>query len=681
MDVGTSLHGRLRNTTLAYSHGLLPVFEAVVNAIHAIEEAALASEVGRVQVAVERTPTLFDAADAGPKKGRKPTGDIVSFTITDNGIGFTDPNFQAFLTLDTEHKASKGGRGIGRLLWLKAFQRAEITSHYADGSGGLQRRRFTFDGSGVDPSSSTPAETDAQRGSSVRLIGFQSRYRQQAKKTGESIAQAILEHCLWYFIRAGGAPRLEVTDDGETTDLNQLFDAHMHASAVREEVHIKGTPFELLHVKLRAKARAVHSVAYCADNRLVTQDKLAGVVPGLQRPLNDETGTFVYGCYVSSDLLDSCVRPERNAFDLPDEPGDLFADTDISWRDIHNEVHARAAHHLTDALVDVRLRARDRVHSYIAHKAPRYKPIEDRLASVEVDIDPEIADKDLEIALHKQLAELERELLSAGHDVMVPKLGESEAEYRRRIQEYLKAAEDLKKSDLANYVAHRRVVLDLLELALQREHTGKYAREDVLHRLIMPMRVTSTEVPPDGSNLWLLDERLAFHDFLASDKTISAMPITSARDTKEPDLLALHVFDNPVLVSEGPTLPLASIVVVEIKRPMRNDAASGEEDDPIEQALGYLDRVRSGQVMTATGRPIPASAEIPGFCYVVCDITPSIEARCKVHDLTRTSDGMGYFAYKRSFGAYVEVISFDRLVNAAKQRNRAFFDKLGLPTR
>jgi hypothetical protein len=27
----------------------------------------------------------------------------------------------------------------------------------------------------------------------------------------------------------------------------------------------------------------------------------------------------------------------------------------------------------------------------------------------------------------------------------------------------------------------------------------------------------------------------------------------------------------------------------------------------------------------------------------------------------------------------IEVISFDRLVNTAKERNQAFFDKLGLP--
>lgn len=46
--------------------------------------------------------------------------------------------------------------------------------------------------------------------------------------------------------------------------------------------------------------------------------------------------------------------------------------------------------------------------------------------------------------------------------------------------------------------------------------------------------------------------------------------------------------------AEGQRLPLASIVVIEIKRPMRNDAAAGEAKDPIEQALGYLERIRDG---------------------------------------------------------------------------------------
>ena len=132
--------------------------------------------------------------------------------------------------------------------------------------------------------------------------------------------------------------------------------------------------------------------------------------------------------------------------------------------------------------------------------------------------------------------------------------------------------------------------------------------------------------------------------------------------------------------SEDIKPPLASLEIIEIKRPMRRDASAGEEHDPIEQAVGYLRRIREGKVCTATGRQIPSSQNIPGFCYVLADLTPQFEQRCKDHhDLKRTHDGLGYFGYKSNANVYIEVISFDRLVNAAKERNRAFFDKLGFP--
>ncbi|MGW4275245.1 hypothetical protein ACWEGQ_23460 [Streptomyces seoulensis] len=61
------------------------------------------------------------------------------------------------------------------------------------------------------------------------------------------------------------------------------------------------------------------------------------------------------------------------------------------------------------------------------------------------------------------------------------------------------------------------------------------------------------------------------------------MPITGSDSTREPDLLATRLVGSPVLASEGQSLPLPSIVVVEVKRPMRNDAS--EDKDPIQQCL------------------------------------------------------------------------------------------------
>ena len=82
--------------------------------------------------------------------------------------------------------------------------------------------------------------------------------------------------------------------------------------------------------------------------------------------------------------------------------------------------------------------------------------------------------------------------------------------------------------------------------------------------------------------------------------------------------------------------------MVELKKPMRSGGNS-EKDDPVQQALNYLHRVRTGKVTTAEGRPIPNAESIPGFCYVICDVNLFVKERCTLHhDLNVTSDGMGF---------------------------------------
>src|SRR4051812_5477575 len=111
MDV--DLHGRVANTKLPASHCLLPVFEAVANSIQAIQD--LKGERGRVDILIER-----DFAQTVLRPEYKAGLPVDSFTIADNGVGFTTEQFKSFLTSDSRHKAARGGKGVGRFLWLKA---------------------------------------------------------------------------------------------------------------------------------------------------------------------------------------------------------------------------------------------------------------------------------------------------------------------------------------------------------------------------------------------------------------------------------------------------------------------------------------------------------------------------------------------------------------------------------
>ena len=682
MSLDTNLAGRLRNTSLPLTSGMLPLFEAVVNSIHAIEEKMVPMENGLIRIEIVRKVKdgELDFEDI-KRRGPEAKGEILGFRIHDNGIGFDDENMKSFHTLDSDHKVFKGGRGVGRLLWLKAFKFVKVTSVFIAKNSTLTTRSFVFDSaSGVSGEVTRDAEAQSSTGSIIELDGFNAKYRAYARKTGKAITEAIVEHCLWYFLRPGGAPDIRVEDDGELFLLADGFEEHMHSAPCPETVEIKGREFELVHAKLRSNSISAHSVAFCADQRVVDEEKLVGKVPGLYGRIPDGTVDFVYSCYVCSRYLDENVRSERTGFDIPESVEELLEKTEISLADIRGAVIGRAEAFLKDHLSENKEKSKERVSRFVATTAPRYRPILSRIPEDQLNVDPDISDKDLDLALHKHFAALESELLAEGHDIMAASPSDDFMDYEARLRAYLSKAEDIKKSDLASYVSHRRVILDLFEKATQRDAEGKYAREELIHQLIMPMRVDSNSVTLNAGNLWLIDERLAFHDYLASDKPLSSMPITGSTDTKEPDLCVLNFFDQPVLFSDSGKLPPATLEIIEIKRPLRNDATQGEEKDPIEQAIGYLDRIRSGGMRTANGRIIPRSEHTPAFCYILADLTPTLVARCeRVHDLTRTADGMGYFGYKKNSQAYIEVIGFDRLLTMAKERNRAFFDKLGLP--
>lgn len=676
MAIRPSLAGRLRNTSLPRSHALLPLFEAVVNAIQAVEENHRDGlESAHVTVEIVRLPQ--GTLDVGLDQDAAPAEPIVEFVVRDNGEGFHDDNMNSFETLDSQYKSDVGGRGVGRLLWLKAFQRVEVESHYRDSAGTLKRRAFRFSENDGISRFVTEDDEDTEVGTSIRLVGFREFYRKAAAKTASTIARSILEHCLWYFVREGGAPRMAVVDGPETIDLRDVLADYTLSPVERETILVKARTFDLIHLRLKTTAKNAPYLSWCAARRVVVEENLSGKVPGLHGKLRDAQSEFMYACFLTSQYLSDNVRAERTDFDIPETVEDLLDDSVPSKSDIRTATLAAIEQHLIGSLEGARREGRQRVENFVATKAPRYRPILKRIDETKLSVDPKISDRDLELHLHRALAEIEREVLVEGPQVLAL-AAPGDSEYDRRLQEYLDKVDDIKRSDLASYVSKRRVILDLLARAIEVNEEGKYVNEDVIHKLVVPMRVTSDDVSPSASNLWLIDEGLAFHDFLASDKTIKSMPITDSVSPREPDILALRVFDTPILVSEGATLPLASIVVVEFKRPMRDDANS-DDKDPISQTLGYLNRVREGRVTTASGRLISNADRVPGFCYVVADMTSTMKRRCMDKGYRRTQDGLGYFGFNEPYNAYVEVLSYERLLHEASRRNRAFFDQLGLP--
>ena len=89
LDLKTSLAGRLRNTNLPKSDALFPLFEAVVNSIHAIDDRIAADgtfTLGNAHIKVSIVRSALQNTD-----GLQPP--ITGFIIEDNGIGMNSENY------------------------------------------------------------------------------------------------------------------------------------------------------------------------------------------------------------------------------------------------------------------------------------------------------------------------------------------------------------------------------------------------------------------------------------------------------------------------------------------------------------------------------------------------------------------------------------------------------------
>lgn len=682
------LKGRVKNVVLAKANGLLPLFEAVVNSIQAIEDrhglGDLLKDVGKVDVHIKRQD---GPKQSDPSPGRPPERPISSFEIVDNGSGFNDENWAAFQVLDFTNKMRHGCRGVGRLAWLKAFSKVRIESWYEQ-DGLVKGRFFQFSLNDGATLLDQPAEASADHiGSKVFLEGFQPRYAQAVEKTAEAIANRLLEHLLWNYVSSNGVPRITIHDDDahEALILNEILNEKIFSDSESQDFEIKGEKFNVTHVRIRGKSSRRHVISYCASRRLVKEESLD--IPGLNNSISDEAGPFQYAGYVVGDYLDQRVHPERTDIEMEEETNGLFSDSEVSRADLRKALKPMVEEYLGETLLRNIAAGRERIGTYIENVAPQYLPIVKTFPIESMVVDPNISNAQLEKILHNKKYEVEQNLLEKGEKLLNPDMSDNYDDYKDRVNDYLRELDQVKQSDLAAYVAHRRIVLDLLRIAMRVQDDGGYAREEALHSLIMPMNSTSEQIESlRGSNLWLIDERLAFHQhYLGSNKTLTSIPNTGANGRERPDIAGINLYewihDNPHAFSNTGDGNQAEITIVEIKRPMRGGYGAGRESDPIEQAYDYLRLIRDGGVMDRTGRNIPNADRIPAYIYVVADLTPSMRKRCDNFGLNASPDGLSYFGYNPSatIRAYTEVIDFQGILTYANERNAAFFQRLGLP--
>lgn len=236
---------------------------------------------------------------------------------------------------------------------------------------------------------------------------------------------------------------------------------------------------------------------------------------------------------------------------------------------------------------------------------------------------------------------------------------------KKALQRYTDNLNESGKSHLAKYLAHRKAVIDAFELisGLPDEN----ALEDAVHNIIMPVRSASNDI--QAHNLWLIDERLTYHKYLASAKSFKT--VTDIDSDERPDFL---VFNNPAVCVDNKE-KTSKAVIVEFKHLMLD--GDKDNEDPVAQVTDYLLKLRKrDQIKDESGREIHLDKRVPVCCYVICDLTSSVREILDIRNYKPLPDNEGYIFYNDNLNAVIEVLSFYKLINDARERNKILFRKM-----
>ena len=314
----------------------------------------------------------------------------------------------------------------------------------------------------------------------------------------------------------------------------------------------------------------------------------------------------------------------------------------------------------------------ERIQRYTTEIAPQYRHLEHYVPERISALKPGFTNEELDDALYGIKRDFENQTKAECNDLMkqIEKGSISAEEYQKQFQNTIGKVSDVNRAALAEYIVHRRIILNLFGHGLDIKDDGKFHLEKYMHQLIYPMRATSDDMPYENHNLWLIDEKLSFCQFISSDK-----PFDNAQGEDRADLLVL---DSPVVVAESKNTGLAydAFTIFELKRPMRDDY--NMEENPVTQLLDYAQKIKDEKAKDSRHRPIHASDTTQFYLYALCDITPSLSRVLDRMSFTRTPDNLGAYFYNNELHAYIEVLSYDKIRNDSEKRNKVLFDKLGV---
>lgn len=658
---------------------LLPLQEVVVNSIQSIQDNDNVSS-GKIIIEINRkNQPILDFGD----NEKPPYNPIIGYTVKDNGTGFTNKRLEAFRTPYTDFgSANHGCKGIGRYTVLACFNSMDIESFYYE-NGEKSCRLLRFDNINglhkvINDSITLPKEVYTK----IKLHLYKEpylKYIENNKIEKADVIEGIIQHCLLYFIN-DTAPTILLKEEFEDLEdsivLNNIYRDIIQIEKIDKDILILDIeqPFVLNYIRNYNGVQS-HSLHLCANNRQVGKKQtLTKYIPSFKELYDEDRKKYHLSLYVTSEFLNGKAHPQRNKFSIPDKDEKMNDYDSISLDGLFKVLAENVRGTYSDYIDEAEKEKGERIKDYILDvKKPRvrYK----HLLSIEgafKDIPINATDETLEARLHEISFKLEQKREKAFEKIFEKRKYDKE-EFGKILHDVLREEASFSKDKLADLMIKRKSVIKLFRKYLEWRDDENYMLEEDLHNIIFTMGADSNNIPDEYHNLWLLDERLTFHTFTASDQKLKSNKQLDSDSKKEPDLF---IYDTPYAYSDNPN-NINSMVLFEFKRPGRD--MNNSSDKKLDYQLDmYFEKLSESKAKNSKGIYLNIEDETPKFGYIVCDLHKDlVNYNIKRNGFKRTPHGTLY-KVNPELNLYFEVLDYGHLIDFAEQRHEVFFKALGI---
>jgi len=664
-----SVKQKVEEIKLSSNEFLLPLFEVVVNALNSVEDNN--AEKGKIHISIERDKNQKNMFEGTDLSGFYPIKRIV---ISDNGIGFNNVNFKSFNQAYTTQNMHKGCKGVGRFTVLACFKKMSIKSLYKE-NGFFFERSFTFDKSNEVKGGKSPKEVEPFTNSKteISLEGYHQQFYNKSNVSTQAIIDKLVEHCLLFFL-SSNPPMIMYSDDQNNDPTIKLvndeaislikYDKEICYFKVNKEV------FQLHLLKENVKKQ--NSLLFCANKRQVGKTtNLTKVLPGLDAAITNGDEKYFISAYITGDYLDKRVNSVRNSYNIPQTKDDKDFDDKLCFDEVYTEIEKEIEKLYADHILVIEKQKHVKIKAYILNKNnPRfeYKYLLEEVGAFK-SIPSNASSEKIEEYLHKISFEIEK-VRKKRIKQIIAKKGIDEEDFSIEFKRLMSQETLYNKNRLADLIMRRKAIITLMRRFLNWDKNKEYKLEQDLHNIIFTMGSDSNSTTYNDHNLWLLDERLSFHSYAASDKKPRTnLENFDSTSNKEPDLL---IFDKTWAYIDDPG-EVKSLVVFEFKRPGLDIPEKTKLEDLI---MKYFIELDGGSVKDSNGGKIQIEPTTPKFGYIICNVDKKLKAFNKNWNDFKETPYNTLFKLLPEQNLYIEVLTFKQLLDNAEKKHLAFFKAL-----